>query len=175
MAYAKNTPECKTCNHQDRAAVEAVGLLAVNGEISWREAARRVEYSDPPALKRHMENHFLQGEVVDSTQEFKDRCERTARLLEDGLPLLPPEIQALRLVQIHNLRHLHASKPSTQHLIMASKTEQEMTGMKAGQKLLLAFAEGMFGVKAPAEVIQVESTSHTVRELEEVTPHGSDT
>ena len=57
-------------------------------------------------------------------------------------------------------------KPSTQHLIMASKTEQEMTGMKVGQKLLLSFAGAMFGERPVIDVSEV-------LELEEVNPNGS--
>jgi hypothetical protein len=52
-----------------------------------------------------------------------------------------------------------------QNLIMASKTKQEATGMKAGQRVLLAFAEAMFH-EAP---IPIASTSDKILELEEVT------
>lgn len=155
---------CRTCEDADREAIEEVGVLALEGEISWREAARRTGYSHPPSLKNHMEKHFMQEPLADPSEGFIEKCEEVAKRLEASLPMLPPELAALRLVQIHNLRQLHLTKPSTQNLIMASKVEQEMTGMKAGQKLLLAFAEGMFG-KQP---LPVESTVVETRALEGV-------
>ena len=54
-------------------------------------------------------------------------------------------MKPLFAVAIRNLRGLGDTKPSQQHLIQALKTIQEMTGMKQEQRMMLQFAEAMFG------------------------------
>lgn len=155
------SPVCKTCDSPDCAAIEVDGQLALAGEISWREAGRRWG-ADAKAIKNHMERHLVVEPVVDPASRLRALCEATAQELEDTLHMLPLDLRPLQLIEIHNLRHLDLTKPSTQNLIMATKTKQEATGMKAGQRVMLAFAEAMFG----GTPIPVAST--TVLELEEV-------
>lgn len=145
------TVTCKTCLADNQSEQEAMGLLAMAGEISWREAVRRLGLNHHAPLQNHMRNHYVvaQQQVVDD--DFDKLVAEATADLQQQFVLAPPEVKPLILAAIHNIRELRSTKPSQQHLIMALKTIQEMTGMKQEQRMMLLFAEKMFGEVPSAE------------------------
>jgi hypothetical protein len=142
------------------ASAEAIGMDALGERISWREAGRRADCLGR-SLQTHMEKHYIAAALAEHQDEM-DRliAEAKAGLLEQ-FAIAPPDVKPLVLVALQNLEGLRAMKPSQEHLIKALKTIQEMTGMKNEQRLMLGFAEAMFGRKA----IPVASTSKKVGAL----------
>lgn len=148
--------KCKICLADNQEEQEAMGLLAISGEISWREAVRRLGLSHHASLQNHMKNHYIvaqQREVLDDFDRYVE--EAVADLLQQ-FAVAPPEVKPLLLAAVHNIRELRDTKPSQQHLIASLKAIQEMTGMKQEQRMMLLFAERMFGeVAAPADLPQL--------------------
>jgi hypothetical protein len=148
---------CKVCVSIDQDAIEASGLRALAGEISWRACAREIGWTNYHSVKNHMENHYVRAQeraVQAATDAEHDDMtayiEDAVRELQGQFAVSPPEVKPLILAAIHNIRELRNTKPSQQHLIQSLKTIQEMTGMKQEQRMMLLFAERMFGeVGAP--------------------------
>lgn len=83
--------------------------------------------------------------------------------LRSRMELAPAEVKPLYLVAIHNLELLHRTPPSQKNLVDALRTIEEMTGMRAEQRLMLTFAQAFFReipssdrLQIPAEVVDVE-------------------
>jgi hypothetical protein len=51
---------CKTCAAPDeeRGRIEALGLRALSGDISWRAAQRELGWPNHGPLKNHMTEHY---------------------------------------------------------------------------------------------------------------------
>lgn len=168
--------KCITCHHDQKADVEADGVLAIRGTISWAEAARRWGYNNHKTLKRHMENHWKSPEEEGrerAEDELLDTIVSAERELLDLAAVSPPQVKPLYLTAARNMRSLLDTKPSQQNLIAALKTAQEITGMKAQHQLLLAAGEAMFAKAelgaekpAPKRPPAIEAPS------EEVVEHG---
>lgn len=149
--------KCSICNSERKDELEAIGLAAVDGRISWREAARQGDLTHGQGLKNHMESHYesaLDQVVAELEQELQDEFAETERELLENLRLAPAEVKPLYLLAIRNLRGVMETKPSQQHLIAALKGIHEITGMRQEQQMLLAFGRKMFG-GAP-EKVEVE-------------------
>lgn len=150
---------CKVCLHDETPTLEAIGREALDEQISWRAAEREAQpYGiSRQSLKNHMETHYakaiersLDTELLAVESEFDASVNLAVADLFDAMRMAPPEVKPLYMAAIRNLQGLKDTKPSQQHLIMALKTIQEMTGMKQEQRMLLQFAEQMFGeVAAP--------------------------
>lgn len=152
--------------------MEAEGLRARAGEISWREAAELAGLRYHQPLKTHMDKHYVdvvqvevRNAIASAEAEFDGLVNESILGLQEQMRLAPPEVKPLYAVAIQNLGQLKQTKGSQQNLISALKTIQEMTGMRQGQRLMLQFAEAMFAeVEAkkervalpPADVIEVE-------------------
>lgn len=160
---------CKTCSADNQDELEAVGLRAVAGEISWREAARLVGWSRHQALQSHMEKHYEAPAVANETDLLDGAINNTIAELLEGLPLQPAAVRPLHIIAIVNLRKVKESKSHSQ-LIQALKTAQEMTGMRQEQRMMLSFMEAKFKEKLPlplkvlenvtdAEVIDLEASA----------------
>lgn len=155
---------CLVCTADNQNELEAVGVLAQTGEISWREAARRALLKHHAGLKNHMETHYVDHVEEEVQASFDVELDAAVAELTTAMHMAPPEVKPLYFAAIHNLRELRHTKPSQQHLIMALRTIQEMTGMKQEQRMMLQFAEAMFrelpevAAKAlpAAEVIDVD-------------------
>lgn len=145
---------CKVCLSTQSDAIEAEGLRATNGEISWRLATRNLDDAGfsilRSSLQNHMENHYTANEIRVVEEEFDAAIREGVADLFAAMRHAPPEVKPLYAAAIRNLQGLRDTKPSQQHLIMSLKTIQEMTGMKQEQRMLLQFAEQMFGEIAPA-------------------------
>lgn len=145
------TTTCKTCLADNQEEQEALGLLAMSGEISWREAVRRLGLGHHAPLQNHMRQHYVVARQAEVEDDFDKLVKEATADLMTQFSLAPPEVKPLILAAIHNIRELRDTKPSQQHLIMALKTIQEMTGMKQEQRMMLLFAEKMFGEVASTE------------------------
>lgn len=146
---------CKTCLAENQDEMEAVALRAMTGEISWREVARQLGLTHHSTIKNHMEQHYVvhQQRVVED--DMSRYIEEAVQDLLSKFAVSPPEVKPLILAAIHNVRELRDTKPSQQHLIMALKAIEEMTGMKQEQRMMLLFAEKMFGEVAAPEDLPV--------------------
>lgn len=152
---------CKTCLADNQDELEALGLRAMAGEISWRSAAKLAGYGHYMPLRNHMEQHYVQQRQPVVLDEMGRYIEEAVADLLGQFSVAPPEVKPLILAAIHNIRELRDTKPSQQHLIMALKTIQEMTGMKQEQRMMLLFAERMFNeIPSPEDLPQlVENTA----------------
>lgn len=159
---------CKVCLSTDSDEVEAIGITALAGDISWRAAERAcAEYGiSRQSLQNHMEQHYTAAiarandtELLAVESEFDASVASSVADLFDSMRMAPPEVKPLYAAAIRNLQGLRDTKPSQQHLIMALKTIQEMTGMKQEQRMLLQFAEQMFGEVEPARVKVIDVSS----------------
>lgn len=148
---------CKTCTADNTDELEAVGLRAMAGEISWREAAREVGWTRHQALQTHMNNHYVAGAVKEATDELDVLIVEAVGDLREAMRMAPAEVKPLYAAAIVNLQGLKNTKPSQQHLIQALKTIQEMTGMRQEQRMMLAYAEQMFGEVVPPSLKAIEA------------------
>jgi hypothetical protein len=164
---------CKTCLADNQDAIEAVGLQAMEGVISWRAAARELGWPDSSPLRNHMKQHYVaaversqNAELLAAEAQLNESIDDAVQDLFQAMRMAPPEVKPLYAAAIRNLQGLADTKPSQQHLISALKTIQEMTGMKQSQRMMLAFAEKMFpgAIEGPQKV---PSLSSVVLEIEE--------
>lgn len=172
---------CKVCSSMNSESIEEVGTRAVEGVISWRAAERELaalgHVVARASLQNHMETHYFDKEVREVESEFDAAIAEGVADLFQAMRFAPPEVKPLYAAAIRNLQGLKDTKPSQQHLIMALKTIQEMTGMKQEQRMLLQFAEQMFheiAARPEASVIDVvEIPALTPASYaEEVNPDG---
>src|SRR5262245_28916166 len=100
------TADCKTCNASDdeRERIEAVGLRALNGEMSWRAAQRELGWPNAGPLKNHMTEHYLVSSVRKVDDELSGHIEDSVRELEAMWRTAPPEVKPLYLVLMQNMR-----------------------------------------------------------------------
>lgn len=153
---------CRVCESDQRDEIEAQGLLAVAGEISWRAAGRAVDWTNYASIKNHMESHYVEAELRTVEAELQQAIDASVAELLTQMRVAPAEVKPLYAAAIRNLQGLGATKPSQQHLISALKTIQEMTGMRQEQRMMLAFAERMFGVEAPAAPLAIDNIIEAV-------------
>lgn len=155
---------CKICLDPDTALIEEFGREAEAGTYSWREAERRLAARGTPFTRRslvtHMQKHVAAAEEKLVDDEFDRQIEMAVEDLFRAMRHAPAEVKPMYLAAIRNARGLKDTKPSQQHLIMALKSIQEMTGMKQEQRMMLVFAEAMFkevaAKKAPVlDVVEV--------------------
>lgn len=156
---------CKACAADDIQMLEAIGNKALWGALSWRAAAGQAGVR-PDTLKNHMEKHVVLEAVREAQAAEADRLDEMIAEARAGLEqqfyLAADDVKPLVLVAIQNLEGLRLTKPSQETLIKALKTIQEMTGMKNEQRLMLEYANKMFGQKP----IEVNSTNTPVRAIE---------
>lgn len=165
---------CKTCNAPDQEHIEAIGLKAMEGRISWNQAMKSLGWTNVAPLKNHMTYHFVapeERELAEVEDQFQESIDEAVSDLFVQMRMAAPEVKPLYATAIQNLRGLRDTKPSQQSLILAMKTIQEMTGMKQEQRLLVQFAEHMFrelprqaekALPAP-KVIDIEELSFSDR------------
>lgn len=149
---------CITCAADNQLELEAQGLEAMAGNISWREAGRRAGIAHVP-LKNHMEKHYVDAVVAKADDELDSLIAVAILELAQNMLHAPAEVKPLYAAAIVNLRGLKETKPSQAHLISSLKTIQEMTGMRQEQRLMLTFAEAMFNkpnalVSTPARALE---------------------
>jgi hypothetical protein len=156
---------CKTCEAPNRDEIEALGLKAVSGEISWREAARDSGLARYQSLQNHMDKHYVDNVAREAESEFDTLVIEGVAELRQAMRTAPAEVKPLYAVAIMNLKGLAETKPSQQHLIQSLKTIQEMTGMRQEQRLMLTFIDSMFAkppaVSEPARPILVQNLSES--------------
>lgn len=164
---------CKVCNATNQEELEAIGLEAMDESISWREAARRADFTHHAGFKNHMVEHYVDRQVRAAEEEAADETDRlinqTVIELRDAMRIAPIDVKALYAAAIHNLLGLKQTKPSQQHLIMALRSIQEMTGMKNEQRLLLQFAEHMYATLPAAAEKALPAPVPAVLDVTEVT------
>jgi hypothetical protein len=150
---------CKTCESPNQEECEAVGLLAESGDISWAEAARRLDLTHPKGLQNHMANHYVAPptEMEGAMSDFDTLLAGSIEELMDQMRIAPPEVKPFYAVAIQNLRGIGETKPSQQHLINALKGIHEVTGMRMEQRLLLDFASHHFNAMGAATKAAVEA------------------
>lgn len=161
--------QCSICEHENGVELEVYGRQALDGTISWREAARRGDLTHAQGLKNHMERHFVSE--TDKVHAHLDdvlgvELAQTETELIEKLRLAPAEVKPLYATAIRNLRGLLETKPSQQHLIAALKGIHEITGMRMEQQMMLAFGAKMFGEISGPEKVAVEVIPH--KQLEAV-------
>lgn len=161
--------ECKTCSAENRDEQEDVACLALDGQISWAEAARRLGLTHAKGLQNHMEVHWsppaTATEVV--LEEFDQQVADAIRDLMDEMRFAPVAVKPFYAIAIANLKGLDQTKPSQQHLINALKGIHEVTGMKMEQQMMLDFARHHFNQVGPAAVAAVEQHAGVI-DLDEV-------
>lgn len=164
------SPTCKVCDSDKESELEALGLEASRGKRSWRSLEPVIKPYGVTrfSLKNHMERHYVSA--VEATEavildSYEGLVLEAVRDLTDAMKSAAPEVKPLYAVAIRNLQELHNTKPSQQHLVNALKAIQDVTGMKSEQRMMLAFAERMFGaalgdgsVPIPAALIQGDDT-----------------
>ena len=162
--------QCSICEDDNQIEMEAVAKRAVDGLISWREAARQCNLTHAQGLKNHMERHFVSERdnlISALDDELGVALAETETELLEKLRFAPAEVKPLYATAIRNLRGLMETKPSQQHLIAALKGIHEITGMRMEQQMLLAFGQKMFGeVERPVEPVEV--SYRVVEELDAV-------
>ena len=153
---------CGVCNSPRLEELEELALEAVEGRLSWREVARKLGLAHHQSLKNHMERHWVAplAPQEQALQEWPALVAQTIQELSDQMRFAPTEVKPFYLIAIQNLKNLDLTKPSQANLINALKAIHEVTGMKMEQRMMLAFAQEMFG-STPAEVEAV-----IVREIE---------
>lgn len=144
---------CGICNSERLEELEALAAEAVEGNISWREAARQLGLSHHNSLKNHMERHWTPplAPQEQALQDWPELVAQTIQELSDQMRFAPTEVKPFYLIAIQNLKNLDQTKPSQKNLIDALKAVHEVTGMKMEQRMMLAFAQEMFGT-SPAVV-----------------------
>ena len=149
---------CKTCEALNQDEQEAVGLLAVNGEIPWTEVAKRLNLPHPKGVQNHMARHYVAPptEVEEAMTEFDGLLADSIEEMIQQMRLAPPEVKPLYAVAIQNLKGIGETKPSQQHLINALKGIHEVTGMRMEQRLLLDFARHHFSLPMADAIVAVE-------------------
>lgn len=157
------SPQCSICEHVNSAELEVYGRQALEGAISWREAARRGDLTHAQGLKNHMEKHFV-SETAKVQSQLDDvlglELAATEAELIEKMRVAPAEVKPLYATAIRNLRGLLETKPSQQHLIAALKGIHEITGMRMEQQMMLAFGAKMFGEVSGPEKVAVEVVPH---------------
>lgn len=159
MAYGAAT--CKICLHDERDAIEEVALRATLGEMSWRAVAKEAGLSHHQSLQNHMQKHYV-APVAPQVQaltapDTNDLMADSIQELKEQMRIAPPEVKPLYAVAIKNLAGLNETKPSQQHLIQALKSIHEITGMRMEQRMMLQFAEQMFGEVGAAPAAALDS------------------
>lgn len=151
-------PDCKVCNAENTEEQEAVALLAVNREIPWEEARRRLGLPNYKGLQNHMAKHWVAppSEVELALSEFDELVGLTIEELTEQWRFAPPEVKPFYAIAIKNLSGLDMTKPSQQNLVNALKAIHEVTGMKQEQRLMLEFARHQFGIGAPEAKAAIE-------------------
>lgn len=144
---------CGVCNSPRQEELEEFAVEAVEGRLSWREVARQLGLSHHNSLKNHMERHWVAPPSAEeqALQEWPTLVAQTIEELSDQLRFAPTEVKPFYLIAIQNLKELDRTKPSQTNLINALKAIHEVTGMKMEQRMMLAYAQEMFG-STPAEV-----------------------
>lgn len=166
---------CVVCQSPERESIEALGLQAAKGELSWSEAARQAGLSTHKRLQNHMGRHYTEAMSAEVEDSLDQMIAVAISELNDQFLMAPPEVKPLYAAAIVNLRGLKSTNPSQQHLIMALRTIQELTGMKQEQRLMLAFAERMFQqVPSPKAAAPIEAPleDRAVIDVEEVKDAG---
>lgn len=150
---------CITCLSEKQDELEAIGLQALSGDISWREAGRQADMAHM-TLKNHMEKHYVAAVIQEAEDDLDNLIALAVLELKQNMAYAPAEVKPLYAAAIVNLRGLKDTKPSQQHLIQALKTIQELTGMRQEQRLMLTFAEAMFKSveSTPVKAIQAPIT-----------------
>lgn len=157
-------PDCKVCNAKNTDEQEAVGLLAVDGEISWEEAKRRLDLPNPKGLQNHMAKHYVAppSEADVALEEFPQLIADSIKELTEQMAFAPPEVKPFYAIAIKNLSGLDQTKPSQQNLIYALKGIHEVTGMKQEQRLMLEFARHHFGLGSGAAKAAIEQHADVI-------------
>jgi len=163
--------QCSICEHENAVELEVYGRQAMDGTISWREAARRGNLTHAQGLKNHMERHFVSE--TDKVHAHMDdvlgmELAATEQELIEKLRLAPAEVKPLYATAIRNLRGLLETKPSQQHLIASLKGIHEITGMRMEQQMMLAFGARMFGEVSGPEPVEVEIPHKAIEAVYEV-------
>jgi ribosome-binding factor A len=150
---------CHICSSDDQQRIEELGLEALKGLRSWRNAAIEAGVKYPNSLKAHMERHFVahvERVAEENDDEYAVLIAESVRDLQTQMSIAPVDIKPLYAVAIANLKGLENTKPSQQHLIAALKAIHEITGMKAEQQLLLQYA-GAFQNVIDVEVVEPDA------------------
>lgn len=134
---------CAPCNADNRDEQEALGVRAMNGELSWRAAATELGLTHGAGLKNHMEKHYVLPTRQATGHDYDVLIADSVEDLKAQMAVAPPELKPLYAVAIQNLVGLADTKPSQAHLIAAIKAIQEVTGMKMEQQMLLQYARHM--------------------------------
>lgn len=155
---------CSICNHEDADRLEDLGQQALDGAISWRQAARDGGLPHHQSLKNHMEKHYAQPPTTE--EEAMSAVESDINLAVEELlelaRLAPAEVRPFYLAAARNLAGLLETKPSQQHLIQSLKAVHEVTGMKMEQRLMLEFAQAQFGLGASEASAELETAREVI-------------
>lgn len=135
---------CSICLADNQEDIEAWGLKAQRGAISWREGAKEANVYHHTALKRHMEAHYEAPVTAEVVDEFQMALDAAIRELQVAMSSAPPEVKPLYAVAIQNMRVLPDTKGSQQNLISAIKGIHDAVGKRTEQALMMAYAEKMF-------------------------------
>lgn len=139
---------CGVCNSDRLEEIEALCQQTTDfgGNLSWREVARKLEWSHHTPLKNHMAKHWVAeaSPTQLATAEFEDLIADNIRELSVQLRLAPPEVKPFYAIAIQNLTGLASTKPSQANLVAALKAIHEVTGMKMEQRLMFEFARAAF-------------------------------
>lgn len=156
--------ECKVCTALDMDEQEELGLLALRGELSWAEVARRLDLPNIKGIQNHMKRHYIPPPSDDDLlkEELEPLVQQSIDELTEQMSMVPPEVKPFYLAAIKNLRGLHETKPSQQHLLMALKNIHEVTGMKMEQQLMLEFARAKFGVGGKAAKAAIDKHADVI-------------
>lgn len=169
-------PECKVCNAENTDEQEAVGLLALDGEISWEEAKRRLGLPNPKGLQNHMAKHYVAppSEVDEALSALPGLIAGSIEELQEQMRFAPPDVKPFYAIAIRNLSELENTKASQQNLIYALKAIHEVTGMKNEQRLMLDFARHHFGIGAGEAKAAIEQQTDIIdAEIVEEAPSGA--
>lgn len=150
--------ECKTCLADNQDEMEEVALLAMDGQISWAEAARQLELPHAKGLRNHMDRHW-QPPVAPSAVALEDYEQQVADTISElmvEMRFAPAAVKPFYAIAIQNLKGLKDTKASQQHLINALKGIHEVTGMRMEQQLMLDFAKHHFNQIGPAAEAAIE-------------------
>lgn len=144
--------ECSICAADNQEELETLGLQALAGHLSFRQAAIQGGMKYPQSLSTHMKKHYV-GAVEQRAAEvasgYDALVNESVMELQREMSFAPPELKPLYAVAIQNLVGLRETKPSQQHLIAALKAIYDIRGMKLEQALLLDYAKN-FAIEAPS-------------------------
>lgn len=161
--------KCIICTSEGRKdEFESIGLQALKGEISWREAGRLVGTNNQ-SVRNHMTAHFesegqKRQKVADD--ELAQAIVDAERDLLEAAQVSPPQVKALYLTAAHNLRGLMDTRSNQGNIIAALKAAQEITGMKAQHQLLLAAGQAMFAKQDTAAELPRDNKTREVPAIE---------